>query len=376
MKILAVNGSPRGQKGNTDRILQSFLEGARDAGASAETVYLKDKKINHCTGCFTCWSKTPGVCIHRDDMPDLLEKGRRADVLVYATPLYVFTVSGLMKDFMDRFIMPLLKPYIIKRGEHYIHPGRYENEWPKKLVLISNCGFPERHHFSGLVETFRLFTSGPDLKLDGMILCAGAELLNVPDLKDSVSWYLKAARQAGREFMEEGRIKPETQAVLDRQLADPEVYSRMANAYWDSVIQDKNVSPGLSDSGNLPPELPAPPPGNALPSDIHQVITGQAAVFNPEAAGDLRADIQFVFSGREPGEYVLRVKDGRCTAHRGRVTNPSLTVISPSEVWLQIARGEFSGQTAFMKGLYRTEGDLGLLLQMGDLFSKKNSTTS
>lgn len=220
--------------GNTDRILQQFLDGARSTGASTETVYLKDKRINHCTGCFTCWTKTPGVCVHRDDMPDLLEKVRRADVMVYATPLYVYTVSGLMKDFMDR-IIPLVKPHIIKRGEHYGHPRRYDGGWPRKVVLISNCGFPERHHFNGLVETFRLFTAGPDTELAGVILCSGGELLKVTDLEE-VTRYLEASLRAGREFAEGGRITPETQAVLDRDLSDPEIYSRMANSYWDRVI--------------------------------------------------------------------------------------------------------------------------------------------
>lgn len=376
MKILAFNGSPRGDRGNTDRILQPFLEGAREAGAETETVYLKDKKINHCTGCFTCWSKTPGVCIHKDDMPGLLEKFRRADVLIYATPLYVYTVSGLMKDFMDR-IIPLLKPQIIKRGDHYIHPRRYEGEWPKRVVLISNCGFPERHHFSGLVETFRLFTSGPDLELSATILCTGGELLKVPELQEGVRWYIEAARRAGREFIEDDCILPETQAVLDQNLAEPEAYSRMANTHWDSVAvsqPEPEVVTRQITAETLSPALSLLPVGEQMPETFDEVITGQAAVFNPQAAGSLRADIQFIASGQEPGEYVLHIADGQCTAHRGTVPTPALTIHTPSEVWLQIARKELSGQTAFMKGLYRTEGDFGLLLRMNELFSKKDDT--
>lgn len=185
------NGSPRGSAGNTDRILQPFLEGAREAGAETETVYLKDKKIDYCVGCFTCWTKTPGVCIHKDDMPELLEKMRPADVLVYASPLYVYTVTAQMKAFLDRTI-PLLSPYIVKRGDQFIHPRRYEDEWPKKTVLISNCGFPEKHHFSALEEMFRRFSDGPDTDLAATILCAGGELLRQPPLQESVQWYIDA----------------------------------------------------------------------------------------------------------------------------------------------------------------------------------------
>jgi multimeric flavodoxin WrbA len=96
VRILAINGSPRGARGNTARIIEPFLEGAREAGAEAEVITLRDKDINHCLGCFNCWIKTPGVCVHKDDMPNLLEKIVAADVLVFGTPLYIFTFSGLM----------------------------------------------------------------------------------------------------------------------------------------------------------------------------------------------------------------------------------------------------------------------------------------
>jgi len=218
MKILAFNGSPRGTGSNTDKILLPFLEGAREAGAETEVVYLKGKKIEYCLGCFTCWTKTPGVCIHRDDMPELLEKIRPADVLVYASPLYIYTVTAQMKAFLDRHI-PLLSPYIVKRGDQYIHPRRNEEEWPKKMVLISNCGFPEGHHFSALEEMFRCFNSGPDTELAATIFCAGGELLSQPAMQEHLQWYLDAAHNAGREVVEGGGIAPQTQAVLAGQAA-------------------------------------------------------------------------------------------------------------------------------------------------------------
>ena len=392
MKILAINGSPRGCRSNTDRILQPFLEGAREAGAETETVYLKDLKINHCLGCFTCWTKTPGVCVHKDDMAALFPKVRQADVVVYATPLYVFTVSGLMKDFMDR-LLPLADPHIVQRGAHYTHPPRYtDGPSVRRVVLISNCGFPERHHFSGLVETFRRYTDDPDTELAATILCAGGELLAQPALAESLRWYTDAARRAGWEFVTYGHILPETQAVLDTPLAEPEVYARMANGWWDSQIGPHPTPGGVAARGrseeprrplrseprseaewreeNLSPPivLPVGEPG-AGPRTCREAILGMPTVFNPAAAGDLQADIQFVVTGEEPGHYVLRIREGRCTAHEGTVPRPTMTVHTPSEVWLKIARNELSGQAAYVKGMYRVEGDFGLLLRLGDLFS-------
>jgi multimeric flavodoxin WrbA len=129
IKILAFNGSPRGKQSNTDLIVQPFLDGARKAGAETKTIYLRELESKPCQGCYTCWTKTPGVCVHKDDIP-LLVKMRPADIIVYATPLYIFTVSGIMKDFMDRQI-PNVQPHIVRRGEHYLHatPTPKTGDW-------------------------------------------------------------------------------------------------------------------------------------------------------------------------------------------------------------------------------------------------------
>ncbi len=364
MKILAFNGSPRGTDSNTDRILLPFLEGAREAGAETETIYLKGKKINYCLGCFTCWTKTPGVCVHKnDDMPALLEKLREADVVVYATPLYVFTVTAQMKAFMDRHI-PILQPFILERDGQYIHPQRYESRH-SKVVLISNCGFPERHHFSGLLETFRCFTSGPDSELAGTILCAGGELLKQPALREGLQWYIEAARQAGREVVEQGHIAPETQEALDRPLVEnPAVYARMANAYWNSVVARPE---GEAGPGEGEPGTQLPPPTSR--DTVRDIVAGMALVFNPDAAGDLQAVVQFDVSGDEPGQYYLRFAEGECAAFEGTLPEPTLTIHTPSEVWLRISRGELDGAQAMMSGQYTVEGDLGLLMRFSQLFS-------
>lgn len=232
MKVLAINGSPRGEKGNTEVLLVEFLKGCEEAGAEIETIYLKDKEIKHCIGCFTCWTKTPGKCIHKDDMEELLEKLKEADIVVYATPLYVFTVTGIMKDFMDRKI-PLANRDIIKVGNKYVHPRRYETDNQTKNVLISNCGFPGNYNFDGLVKTFEVMSKG---NLAGIILCGqGGVLGNIKyddELKEMYKAYFSALRSAGKEVITLGHIKEETQAILDKDVIDTEIYIKSANESW------------------------------------------------------------------------------------------------------------------------------------------------
>ena len=375
MKFLAINSSPHGEKGNTEQILQPFLEGAREAGAETEVIYLKDKKIKHCLGCFTCWTKTPGVCVHKDDMAEILEKMQTVDVMVYATPLYVFTMSGLMKDFMDR-IIPMAQPYIIKRGEHFIHPPRYApvSDAPGKVVLISNAGYPERHHFSGLEETFRRWTDSPDDELVGSICCAGGALIQSESIRESVRWYMDAAKQAGREVVEQGHISTETQAVLDRPLIEnPAAYVDIVNGYWQSEgVELYDATGEFSEPETEPPAAAGvrlPPPQSM--TTMRDLVSGMSYSLDPKAAGDLEAVMQFKVTGDEPGNYYLDIAQGKATAYEGEHPKPTMTIITPADVWMAISRGEMSGATALMTGKYSVKGDLGLLMRMGQLFGKE-----
>ena len=229
MNVLAINGSPRGENGNTEVILKPFLKGCEAAGADIETIYLTEKNIKHCSGCFSCWHKTPGKCVHKDDMEDLLVKVSEADIMVYATPLYFFMVTGIMKDFMDR-MLPLSNKEIIKVGEKYGHPRRVKKETPVKSVLISNCGFPGDYNFSGLLETFKVMTKE---NLAGTILCAQGGILQAIHsnamLEKLYSPFFLALENAGKEIVNQGYINNGTQNILNKDFIDAETYMNAAN---------------------------------------------------------------------------------------------------------------------------------------------------
>ena len=103
MKVLAINSSARkGGQSKTEWMLEYLVEGMAGAGAEVDVVNLRDKKIKYCTGCYTCWTKTPGKCIFQDDMTkELLPLLIQADLVVYATPLYHHTINAHMKTFIS-----------------------------------------------------------------------------------------------------------------------------------------------------------------------------------------------------------------------------------------------------------------------------------
>ena len=104
------------------------------------------------------------------------------------------------------------------------------------------------------------------------------------------------------------------------------------------------------------------------PRAIEPLLMGMPLFFDPRAAGDARASIQFRVSGTEAGSYHLRIGGGRCESFEGTAPAPDLTVHTPDIVWVRIAHGELDGSQAFAEGLYRVEGNLVLLTKLGEWF--------
>ncbi len=98
-KVLIISTSPR-KGSNSDALADAFAEGARAAGNEVEKVNLAGKNIQFCRGCLAC--QTTQRCVIRDDADLIEQKMEVADVLVFATPIYYYEMSGQMKTMLDR----------------------------------------------------------------------------------------------------------------------------------------------------------------------------------------------------------------------------------------------------------------------------------
>ncbi len=98
-KILIVSASPR-KNSNSEALALAFADGAREAGHEVEFVSLRGKTVNFCRGCFVCQEKQR--CVIRDDADEICRKALTADVLVFATPIYYYEMSGQLKTLLDR----------------------------------------------------------------------------------------------------------------------------------------------------------------------------------------------------------------------------------------------------------------------------------
>jgi multimeric flavodoxin WrbA len=236
MKVIAFNSSPRMDKGNTARILDPFLEGMKEAGAEVEFHYTKKMKIKPCQGELHCWLVTPGKCFQDDDMNALYPRLPAADIIVFATPVYVDAVNAQMKLLMDRMVATI-QPYIEMRDGHCRHAVR-ENHNPKgKVVLVSNCGFWEMDNFDPLIAHMKAACKNMNREFSGALLRPhGPAMAIMLEMGIALDDVFDAAREAGRQIVRNGKMKHETLDAVSRELMPLDVYLAGANQHFQQEL--------------------------------------------------------------------------------------------------------------------------------------------
>ncbi|MFX1415773.1 MAG: NAD(P)H-dependent oxidoreductase [Promethearchaeota archaeon] len=144
MKVLAFNASPRKSQGTTDMLMEAFIDGARRGKVEIEKHHVIDLNINGCLSCFSCWWKTPGKCVHRDDMDWILPKIPEADILLLGTPIYGRNVTHYLQRLLERTFSFSLPEMQVEDGKT-THPARIR-KFPR-LVVCATCGFPDVSNF-------------------------------------------------------------------------------------------------------------------------------------------------------------------------------------------------------------------------------------
>ena len=135
-KIVIVNGNPESGESNLNSFLIETVNQLKESGISTACYSLSEKNIKSCVGCWDCWWKTPGICRHKDDAPQLLKDIINSDLVIFSSPMIMGMYSALLKIFHDRLI-PLVHPYIeIRNGENH-HIKRYP-KYPKIGVILEN----------------------------------------------------------------------------------------------------------------------------------------------------------------------------------------------------------------------------------------------
>ncbi|NVN90188.1 MAG: flavodoxin family protein [Desulfuromonadales bacterium] len=237
MNVVAINASPRMESGNTADILMPFLEGIKEAGANVELFLTRKLTIHPCQGDFSCWLNTPGKCFQKDDMEILLPRLAKADLWVFATPLYVDGMAGTLKNLFDRAI-PLLQPFFEIRDGHCRHPLR-EGVRSGKFALVASCGFWELDNFEPLLAHARAICRNLKREFSGALLRPHSRALKMM-LKtgESANDILEAARSAGRQLVREGCMSDQTVAAVSRPLMERDAFLENVNAAFRKALDE------------------------------------------------------------------------------------------------------------------------------------------
>jgi len=381
--VVAVNASPHAGIGNTAMMLEMFRGPLAEAGFELEVINLSEKRIEYCLGCGLCLEK--GKCWRGDDHAGVVQRLLEADGIILACPVYFMSVTGQMKTFLDRSLA-------------YGHKPR--PTWKPGLAVSVAAAFGETtvgEYLATLLRVFGAFSVGTltalaakpgeflgkeavetraaDLARD--LARAIKEKRRYPGTEKDLFFYLLMGDLVRRErdlmkddykHWEEHGFYQGFKNYVRQEFAGGQFDPNVRRAWIENMIAEEKAKSRLGKR--------AEKPAGGGPDEARtcrELLEIMPLGFQPEAAGDLKAVYQFEISGAENFTAHLKIEDGKCVFHEGPALNPSVVVKSPTDVWLGISKGEISGQSAFMNGQYKVEGDLSLLLKLNHLFKRQSS---
>ena len=360
MKIVLINGSPKGKASNSLRLANSFIEGVKAEITKKEDVtvdelHLASMNIGPCKGCFACWKSTPGKCCIKDDMQSVIEKEIQADLIVWSFPLYYFNVPGLLKNLIDRQL-PMSLPFMSTREDGYgsgSHEARYDTR-NTKHVLVSTCGFySAKDNYDSVTKMFDHFVGKGNYT---SIFCGQGELFRVKELSSRTDEYLGYVKNAGSEFAGCG-ITQATNEKLQTLLYPKDVFEKMADASWGV---NKETGEKASEDFTFTKQMATLYNKNAY--------DGKDRVLEMNYT-DLGTSYK-IFLGRDGSKvFAVGADDGKENAEAEKISSAVTTTINtPFEVWVAISRGEMKGEEALGKQLYTVTGDFSLMINWNKFF--------
>ena len=307
--------------------------------------------IKDCKGCFVCWKDTPGVCCIKDDMQEMLEKIKSADIIIWSFPLYYFSLPSRIKAFMDRQL-PLMLPFMDKNTLGGAHPKRYDSS-QQKNVIISSCGFytTENNYLAVNAQFDRIF--GKDNYTS--IFCAQGEILRTKEMSNFTSSYFQSVRNAGAELVEFGQISENTKKSLDKNFLPREIYERMADASWGIEIPKKD------DNKNEQKD-------KAKKDEPSLIFTRQMSyLYNPKSWDGNDKVLEFYYTDIDKRYQIIMGKEVSYVIDNN-FKDYTTKIETPFSVWEKISKGELSGEQALMERMYSVKGDFSLMMNWDDYF--------
>lgn len=347
MNVLAINGSPKGNRSNTWKLTKRFVEGMEAGMGASQSMQIQELQVSSlqirpCLGCFSCWNKTPGTCCMKDDMEEVIRGLLRADVVIWSFPLYYYTVPGGLKNLIDRQL-PMVLPYMVDdEGQtgSGSHPSRYDRDG-QRHILISTCGFYSAEgNYDGVRSLFDHICGKGEYTA---IFCGQGELFRVPELAQRTEEYLGFVREAGMEYVQSG-IGAQTWEKLGQLLYPREVFESMADASWGI---DKDTGERETEALSFTRQM--------------------AALYQRDSYPGRDMVLEICYTDLDECYQIVLGKEGSRVVTDGSQT-AATRIETPYSVWRSIAAGEIRGDEALMKHMYLVKGDFELMVNWDRYF--------
>jgi multimeric flavodoxin WrbA/putative sterol carrier protein len=377
-RIVVVNGSPHVGFGNTSQMVAMLKANLEPEGFGLEEIFLSQHDIKYCTGCALCLEK--GACWIRDDYKGLVQRVLAADAVILASPVYGFNVTAQMKTFLDRSL-------------GYGHRPR--GTWKPGLALSVSAGYGETWVADYLSRVLKVYGAFPVGQFTAIAVGPGEFLgqdMVAARAHDLAQDLVRAVREGRRypatdqdlhfwQFMgllvkkHGGLMRADLEhwdklglfdsfeTYVGQSFSSPKRSPEMRQAWLKSLMEEQQAKGGEAPQ----PEVVPSPQSASTARELLQMMPG---ALNPEAAAGLGAVFQFEVSGQENFTAHLEINNSRATYHDGPAAKPDVTIKTPADIWLAVATGQLDGAQAYMSGQFQAEGDLGLLMQLGSLFSR------
>ncbi|MFP3897707.1 MAG: flavodoxin family protein [Dehalococcoidia bacterium] len=220
-KAVAINGSPRMERGCTAMVLGPFLEGMGDAGCDAELFYASRLKVKPCAcGRMYCWTEAPGECCIKDNMQRLYPRLREAEILVLATPVYI-PLPGDMQNLINR-LCPLLDP-VLEFREGRTRAMFRKDVRIRTIGLVSTGGWWEKENLATVARIAEELAADAGVKFAGAVLRPHASRMRREgELTPDGKAVLDAVQRAGHELVRDGTMSEGTLDETSRPLISRE----------------------------------------------------------------------------------------------------------------------------------------------------------
>jgi len=356
LKILAILGSPHGTDGATFELLAKVLEGCEKEGAETETIVISKKKVLYCTGCGNCLLE--GECRTKDDVPEIHRKMEEADGIILASPVYLGTVTGQMKTFLDRCLPIGHRPHL---HEKYA------------LSVVASGGIFDEQTAEYLLSALVAFGLYPVGKICGVAVAPG--MFEEEEIVFGHSIHL------GRELVtaiREKRKYPITgegfrskaffrDLIIKYRGFFQEDYNYWEKKGWLNLQSVDSEVPPISEL-----KTPTTVEDTTLLAAVREMFVEMPSGFNPDAVKKLKAIFQFDISSRgESIHWHFIIENQECKGIEGIHDEPTVRISSSASDWIDLAEGKIGGAKAFMTGKLKAEGKMRLLMKFDKIFQRK-----